>query len=406
MRLTRRPAQTTTHARGWGSDEAAIPPPGAGGSRLASGVAVSERSALQISTVMACVRELAGDVAGLPLDEQRREGRRWVDVEPSPLVADPFIDADPVIGWFQVMASLLLRGNSWNDVADRDKYGEPTKLLPLHPDGVRPRTIDGRKMLVVNRKPRPLSEFVHVPGIVLPGSWVGLDPIQFHAQALGLALASETYGAQYFANGTVVSGVLQSDQELNEDQVRRALQLWKKRHQGLSNAHLPAVLGNGLKWAPMTVAPNEAQFLETRDYQRHEIAGIFGVRPRRIGAVGKHASQGGGRGAETDALDYAKHTLRFWLGRLEAVITRQLPEGRRARFNLDALLRADLAARYSSYSAARAGGWLSIDEIREFEDREPFGTELSTDPFAPLNSAHTDGTTTATGEPRDDEETS
>lgn len=403
MRLTRRPATAATNVRGWGSDEASIPPPGAGGSRLASGVAVSERSALQISTVMACVRELAGDVAGLPLDEQRKEGRRWVEVDPSPLVEDPFIDADPVIGWFQVMASLLLRGNSWNDVADRDKYGDATKLLPLHPDGVRPRTIDGRKMLVVNRKPRPLSEFVHIPGFVLPGSWVGLDPIQFHAQALGLALATETYGAQYFANGTVVSGVLQSDHELNEDQVRRALQLWKKRHQGLSNAHLPAVLGNGLKWAPMTVAPNEAQFLETREYQRADIAGIFGVRPKRVGATQK-TGQGGGKGSESDELDYVKHTIRFWLGRLEAVISRQLPADRRARFNLDALLRADLAARYSSYSAARAGSWMSPDEIRELEDLPPIPGGRGADHFAPLNSATTDGTTTATGEPRDDEE--
>lgn len=409
MRLLRRPAPSPgnlrglTGAAGWG-DPSAIPPPGLGSAALASGTIVSERSALQISTVMSCVRELAGDIAGLPLHEQQREGTRWVEVDPSPLVADPFIDVDPVIGWFQVMASDLLRGNSWNRIVERDRLGYATKLLPLHPDTVTPRIEEGRRVLRVNRQPVELGEVVHIPGFVLPGGWIGLDPIQFHAQSFGLALATETYGAQFFANGTVVSGVLQSDAELNEDQIRRTLQVWRKRHQGLSNAHLPAVLGNGLKWQPLTVAPNEAQFLETRDYQRHDIAGIFGVRPDRIGAVAKNASQGGGKGAESRELDYVKHTVRFWLGRLEAAVTRQLPPGRRARFNLDALLRADLPQRYSSYSTARAGGWLSIDEIRELEDLGPLPEHRGEDHFAPLNSAHTDGTTTATGQPRDTQE--
>jgi HK97 family phage portal protein len=401
-----RPSRVATVERGlgqqWG-DPSAIPPPGMSHGRLAAGLVVSERTALQISTVMTCVRELGGDVAGLAVDEQERTGEgRWRTVDPSPLVEDPFIDLAPEVGWFQVMASLLLRGNSWNRIVERDRLGYATKLLPLHPDHVRPRFVGGKKVLLVDNQPVPLGDILHIPGIVLPGGWLGLDPIAFHAQALGLALATETYGAQYFANGTVVSGVLQSDQPLNDEQVRRTLQLWRKSHQGLGNAHLPAVLGNGLKWQPMTVAPNEAQFLETRDYQRHEIAALFGVEPDRVGAVGKHASQGGGKGSEQRELRYVKHTVRFWLSRLESATRRQLRPGRRARWNLESLLRADLAARNASYSAGRAGGWLNRDEIRAYEDLPPLPNGAGQDYDAPLNSAHSDGTTTGTGEPRDD----
>lgn len=405
MRLFSRPARTAPHQRSayaYG-DASDIPSNGMAG-LIAAGTVVSERSALQIATVMSCVRELAGDLAGTPLEEQELQADgRWRTVTPSPLVEDPFIDVDPVIGWFQVMASELLRGNSWNRVVERDKLMRPTKLLPLHPDTVQARMVAGRRQITVDRQTVPTADVLHIPGIVMPGAWVGLDPIQYAAQSFGIALATETYGAQFFANGTVVSGVLQSEQVLDEATVKRTLQLWRKQHQGLRNAHAPAVLGNGLQWKPMTVAPNEAQFLETRDYQRHEIAGLFGVRPDRIGAVAKHASQGGGRGNESRELDYVKHTIRFWAARIESAVSRHLPPGRRARFNLKDLLRGDPAARASFYSAGRAGAWLLIDDIRVEEGYDPLPDGRGQDAFAPLNSAHSDGTSTASGEPRDDD---
>lgn len=390
----------------WGLqlDPAAIPP-NSMTAAVAAGVHVNERTALQLMTVMRCVQVLAGDASGLPIDAYRRIGggrhrRQWLD--PMPFLDDPFAEIRPSDGWFRMFAAAVLRGNAYGYILDRDRLQLPTpgSILPLHPDKVRCYRRGGRLRYDVNGTTVPTEDIWHVRGFTLPGADVGLSAIEYGAQALGLAIAAEAYGAQYFAQGTVVSGVLATEQTLDEPAVRRLAKRLAKRHGGLRNAHLPLVLDAGLKWQPLTVAPNEAQFLETRGYGREDIAGFFGVPLDRVGGIAKHASQGGGKGADSRSLDYVKYSLRFWLTRFEDALYSLLPNDIRAEWNVDALLRGDRASRYAGYSQARAGSWMTVNDIREDDGQEPLDDPRANDLFSPLNSA-TGGDTTASGEPRD-----
>jgi HK97 family phage portal protein len=198
-----------------------------------------------------------------------------------------------------------------------------------------------------------------------------------------------------------MSGVLTSDQALAEDKVRAVYRRLIKRHGGLRHAHLPLVLEAGLKWQPLTVNPNEAQFLETRGFNRETIAGFFGVPARRLGAASK-AGMGGGKGADSEQNQYVINTLRHWAIAFEDHLVPLLRGDDKARFDLDAMLRADPETRWRIHQAERAIAGKSVNEIRGDEDLPPSDDPRAEDLFAPLNSAQSgDGTTTADGQPGD-----
>jgi HK97 family phage portal protein len=382
---------------GWSRmDPSAIPPNSEAGGRYAAGQVVTERSSLQVAAVMACVRVIAFDIAGLPLDAFRKEGRRRIEVTPTPsIVDDPFgydiTSLVPFSGWTQVLVSLLLRGNSFNYVLERNALGYPTSVLPIHPDLVTGRVENSRKVFTVNGRTVPTEDIVHIPGLMLPGSQWGMSVIDYNARSIGVSLATDEYGDRYFGQGTIVSGVLQSEQPINEETARQTAQRIAKKHGGVHNAHLPLILGNGLKWQSLTVAPNEAQFLETRAMNRSEIAMIFGIPPHLIGHLEVKSSQGGGKGLEQQDLGYVTHTLRGWVIPIEQHWTQLIPtKATFARFNLDALLRADLLTRYQSYQIGRNLGFINNDWITDTEDLPPIPGGAGADYQQPLNSAHSD----------------
>ncbi len=192
--------------------------------------------------------------------------------------------------------------------------------------------------------------------------------------AIGLAIAAEEYGAKFYANGAAPSGVLEHPGTLKDpSKVRDS---WSQTFGGSGNAHKIAVLEEGMKYTPISISPNEAQFLETRKFQINEIARIFRVPPHMVGDLEKSSFSN----IEQQSLEFVKYTLEPWLVRWEQSMARVLISANDKpeyfiKFNVDGLLRGDYASRMSGYATARQNGWMSANDIRELENLDRIPSE-------------------------------
>jgi HK97 family phage portal protein len=346
--------------------------------------------------VSACVRILSSALAGLPLDAVQMKGAIRKQLDPPPLIiSDPFGGANSLkfptrrTGFTQMMVSVLLRGNAYGLVTARDKVLRPTRVMVLHPDRVAVGMgDDGSRAYQINRKPVDASDMVHLMGMSMPESPVGMSVIAYARQAIGLGLAAEEFGARFFGQGAHLTGIIEVPGDLDKERARTLKESFTAGHGGLANSHTVGVLSGGARWAPISVSPEDAQFLGTRAAQNLDMAMLFGIPPHMLGQVDRTTSWG--TGIEQQSLGFLKYTLSNWIGLFEETWSAMLPKPQIARFNVAGLLRTDTAGRYASYGQARNGAWLTIDEIRALEDMEPLPDGKGADPFAPLNSAHTD----------------
>ncbi len=201
---------------------------------------------------------------------------------------------------------------------------------------------------------------------------VGYSPIAMAKNAIGMAIACEEYGAKFFANGAAPGGVLEHPGTIKDPQ--RVRESWQSTFGGSGNANKIAVLEEGMKYTPIGISPEQAQFLETRKFQINEIARIFRVPPHMVGDLEKSSFSN----IEQQSLEFVKYTLDPWVIRWEQSIQRSLlsPSEKSAyfvKFNLEGLLRGDYQSRMNGYAIGRQNGWMSANDIRELEnlDRIP-----------------------------------
>nr|DAL34813.1 MAG TPA_asm: portal protein [Caudoviricetes sp.] len=249
-----------------------------------SGRRVSTQLAMQLTSVFSCIRVLAESVGMLPcsLYEQLERGNKRATKERlhKLLAVKPNNYMTPQELWELLIACLCLRGNFY--AYKVYALGEVVELLPLDPSCVTPKLNSQwepeYQVTFPNGKSETLTqqEIWHVRIFTLDGL-VGLSPIAYARQAIGLGLATEEHGSRLFGNGAVTSGVLQTDQYLKDDAYERLKSDFGERHQGLANAHKPMILEMGLKWQQISLSAEDAQFLETRKFQLEEICRIFRV---------------------------------------------------------------------------------------------------------------------------------
>jgi HK97 family phage portal protein len=347
---------------------------------------------MSLISVHACVRIIADTIAGLPFNAQRvsNNGKTFTPVSNQPLiVADPFGGiSTPGLprrreGIIQVLVSLLLRGNAYLLVTSRGADGRPNRLRVLHPDRISCAFSDtGERAYQIDRTPVPAENIVHIIGMSYPEHPVGMSVIESARNAIGLGLAAEMFGARFFGNGAHMTGVVQIAADMDKEGARRIKENFTASHGGVQNSHTVGVLTGGAQWKPISVAPEDAQFLGTRAAQDLNIAMLFGVPPHMLGQMDRTTSWG--TGIEQQSMGFLTYTLQNWLGRLEEAWDEMLPGPQVSRFDVNALLRTDEAGRYAVYSAARAGAILTTNEIRARENMPPI--DGGDDIAAPLNS--------------------
>ncbi|MBF4194659.1 Gp13 [Mycolicibacterium phlei] len=331
-----------------------------------------EGNPMALGAFYACVTLLADIVSTLSVKAYRWKDGAKIAVEPQPrLFADsPY----PDVTWFSwlwmMMESLAVTGNAFGYVTDRGEDGRPTAIMPIHPDRVNIKVDeDGLwpdPVYFFEGKRVPLEDVVHIKRFPIAGCAWGMSPVEKAAAAIGLGLAAERYGLRYFRDSANPSGILSTDSDLSPEQAKRAQMAWLASHRG---RRLPAVLSGGLKWQSVTLTPNESQFLETRQFQRSEIAMWFRIPPHMIGDTTRSTSWG--TGIEEMTLGFMKFTLQPWLTCIEQALTAFLPRGQFAKFNIDDLLRGDIKTRWEAYWLGRQAGVYSVNDIRDFEDLPP-----------------------------------
>jgi HK97 family phage portal protein len=218
------------------------------------------------------------------------------------------------------------------------------------------------------------GNMLHLKGVIRPGELKGISPVENARQSIGLGLAAQEFAARFYANGASLSGVIETPQDMTFDQARDTVRKFAGDHAGLRNAHRPGLLDNGAVWKPLSVTPEQAQFLESRQFQTAEIASqMFLLDPAWFSMVPAGGSSLTYQNIESRGSHLAQYTLARWIIRIEKAVTELLPSPQSAKFNLDALKRGDLAARAGYYTAALdpIKGWMVKDEIRELEDLGP-----------------------------------
>lgn len=359
--------------------------------RTTSGKPVNERTAMQMTAVYSCVRILSEAVAGLPVHVYRyTEGGSKEKALEHPLYRLLHDEPNPEMTSFNfretLMGHLLLYGNAYAQII-RNGKGEVLGLYPLMPNKM---TVDrdsaGRLYYLYSRGSDdspvskengqvylPPEQVLHIPGLGYDGI-VGYSPLAMAKNAVGLAIATEEYGAKFFANGAAPGGVLEHPGTIKDPQ--KVKDSWNAAYQGSGNSHRIAVLEEGMKYQPIGISPEQAQFLETRKFQIDEIARIYRVPPHMVGDLEKSSFSN----IEQQSLEFVKYTLDPWICRWEQSLARRLftEEEKREyfiKFNVDGLLRGDYESRMNGYAVARQNGWMSANDIRELEnlDRIPAG---------------------------------
>jgi HK97 family phage portal protein len=332
----------------------------------AAGEPVTTETALRLSTVFGCVRLLADSVSTLPLHVYRGDDREPI---PTPaLLQRPSADHPELADWlWAVMASLLTRGNAWGVVTARAGAG----MLPAQVDLVDPGKVsvttngEGRRVIRVNGEEQDPADLFHCKAYPWPGQLEGLSPIGYARESIGLGLGAEKYGAKLFGDSAIPSGYLYSEQAVTEQKAAQVKAVWKQAHQGKRDT---AVLG-GVKYQQVSIAPDEAQFIETQKFNVATICRIYGVPPEMMG--GETAGHEAYTSPEMRGTDLLTWTLRPWLYRVERAVSRLLPSTQKARFNPGAYVRATLLDRYQAHKLGIEAGWLLRSEVRELEDRPP-----------------------------------
>jgi HK97 family phage portal protein len=337
------------------------------GRPTASGEPVTVESALRLSTVWGCVRLLADSVSTLPLHVYRGDDRDPIPTPP--LLQRPSADFPELADWlWACMASLLLRGNCWGLVTDRRGAGLlPSQVDLVHPDRVTVTTNgDGLRVIRMGGVEQNPADIFHVKAFPWPGQLEGLSPIAYAREAIGLGLGAERYGAKFFGDSAVPSGVLTTDQHIKRADAIDLQENWRTRHQGRRDI---AVLGGGARFQAITIPPEEAQFIATQKFSVSTICRFYGVPPEMV--AGETAGHEAYTSPEMRGTDFLTFTLRPWLLRIERAVSGLLPSTQTAKFNAGGFVRATLRDRYEAHKVAIESGFLTVNEVRELEDRPP-----------------------------------
>ena len=350
--------------------------------RANSGKRVTDRTAMQHIAVYACVRVLSEAIAQLPLHvyQYTENGKERVPQHPLYFLLhdQPNPEMTSFVFRETLMSHLLIYGNAYAQII-RNGREDVIGLYPLMPDKMKVDRDEKNRLIYIysrydeanpNLKEQGdiifyADEVLHIPGLGFDGL-VGYSPIALAKNAIGISIACEDYGASFFGNNANPSGVLEHPGVIkNPDKLRDA---WHRAYGG-RNAHKVAVLEEGVKFTPISIPNNEAQFLETRKFQIEEIARMYRVPLHMISDL-DHATFSN---VEHLSLDFVKYSLDPWIVRWEQSLQKALlsdsEKGRYfIKFNVDGLLRGDYASRMQGYSIGIQNGFLCPNDVRELED--------------------------------------
>lgn len=342
--------------------------------------------ALCLSAVFGCWRILSEGISTLPLETYTRDAgvRRVYQPRPDYLSFNP-PQASRINYFSQVMLSFLGAGNVFV-ATPRDELGVPLDLWPLQPELVRPYRKKGKILYEVQNVAEEFSplDIMHIPYMLLPGALLGLSPLACAREVIDGGRKAQEFGSAFAANHAVPPAIIEvpstgGDPQAEREKAKRVGQMWQDSHGG-ANAGKVGVLFGGATLKTIAISPEDAQWLESKQFGVSEIARFYGVPPHLIADASNSTSWGSGLSEQN--LAFGQFSLRPWIERIEDAHNRLLTTHGLGdvfiKLNLDALLRAALKDRYDSYNVGISTGFLTVDEARALEDLPPIGTKDNT----------------------------
>jgi HK97 family phage portal protein len=339
-----------------------------------AGVSITQSSATSLPAVYRCISLNCDVVSTIPVDVMEKQGDKRVKAKEPFWLRRPNEDQNWETFLSQAQASLEFDGNLYA-LKTSTKGGQLAALNVLNPTTVEPdKLADGNIIYKVQTASSveivPSSAVVHVMGFSLPGAIKGMSPISAMKEAIGLGLAAQQFGAQYFGTGATLSGVISVPGELEDDVVNRIREQFARKHGGISKSHAIGILTGGAEWKPLTVSPEESQFLETRRFTDIQIANAYGVPPEYV------TEAEGAKGYVTGL--YARQYMWMATGinprliRLERAFSELLPGTQYLKFNRNSFLAMDPHERSEFYNMALLGRYMTPNQILAKEDMDPY----------------------------------
>jgi HK97 family phage portal protein len=353
------------------------------GNRSSSGITVTPESAMQLATVYACVRVLSESLANMPLLLYQRVGDRKIRASGNPLFellrSRPNNWQTAQEFWEMCVGHVCLRGNFYAHILPGTR-GAVDQLIPMHPDRMQKVELLPNYTLrytYLNDRGQPevylQDELFHVRGLSSDG-FVGMSAISAAKNAIGLAISTENHGSTLFKNGARPGVVFERTANITQDAADKFKMSWDSMHAGSENAHRTAVLPLGLKPVELGLNNDDAQFLDTRKYQRSEICGVFRVPPHKIADLDRATFSN----IEEQNIAFVQETLMPWARRIEQAVNRDLVTEQDtyfAEFLFEGLLRGNASSRSAFYTSLWNMGVLTVNEIRAMENMNPIGEE-------------------------------
>lgn len=352
------------------------------GRKTSSGITVNAESALGVAAVFACVNLISRSIATLPLILYRKtdNGKERATDHPlynllhiSPnddMTASEFIVA--------MQGNLTLRNNAYAMIS-RNGLRQVKSIRPIDPADMQVKKENGGAIqYLVNKKPISANRIIHLRGLSTSG-FIGLETYTYAREAIALAIALQDDVGKFFANGARVGSLLMTDASLTPDQVKEIRERFDEKYSGAGNQYKTAILTNGLKPFIERFNYNDAELTKIRDFQLREVARVFNVALHKI-QINDNIPRANN---EEQNRQFITDTLRPYIVQWEQRLTMQLlTEKERETYSIgfvmDALLRGNTKERYEAHRIGREAGWLSVNEIRAFEDMNSIGPEGDT----------------------------
>jgi HK97 family phage portal protein len=309
---------------------------------------------------------LSDTVSTLPVDVFREGSRDPLPLPP--LLRQPGAGANLSEWLYQAMVSLLLRGNSYGLITARSGSSmRPSQVELVHPDLVTCTVMpDGRVEKRYRGEVVTPDQLWHVRAFTFPGLPAGLSPVTYARQTIGLGLATQRFGNQFFEEGAAPSGVLTAEGRLTQNQVDEAKRRFMQSHRGKRE---PLVLGEGITWKQISVSPTDAAWVESQQFTVGDVARLYNIPAEMVG--GESGDSMTYANIEGRDLSFMKYAVGPWLVRFERALGELLPRGQFVKFNPNALLRATTKQRFDAYKVALDAKFMTVDEVRALEDLPP-----------------------------------
>ena len=314
---------------------------------------VDTANASQLLAVYGSTSFITDEISTLPVDIDDAPRPTWVD--------EPSEGLDRIAWLGQIVWSLLLPGNAF--LAVMGNPANPSAFDPLDPTKCQVRREHGRKVVYINGAPARFP-VVHIPGRMRPGDLEGMSPVEWARKSIGLGLAAQKYGAEFFDGEGNMPGVIELPSAAQPETMTNLADQWRKKRRGGGGRGLPGILQGGATWKATGVTNEQAQFLNTRKYTAAEIAGqMFLLDPSDLGIP-----------VEGTSLTYAnleqrnnrrmQVALMPWIRRIESQMSMWVGGGGKYRFDVDSRLRGNTKESYETLAIALVNGFMTVDEVR------------------------------------------